>query len=381
MATYTFDELLNGVESTEIFDGMIAGLKASDFPIDDWNDGAPQKTMLEAWSLALSRFSKGSIPNIMKGGFIKLAPASWVPVIAENVYGILPFPATYTKGKLRFTVGAGFGPYTIRAGQSTVQTLDRLRYFSNNVAAPITISSAAPVWVPFIAESPGSKYNVLESTINSLATSMPGVTVENVPEPPALTWIDEYGNDAETTAQIIQRCLARMGRLSKLQNYPEDGYISLVRDLVPQVKKVTVFTNFYQGTARPGCATLFLAGDSGPVSAAIVAQVLAAIRPYRNPLGTIFADSCTVANIFIDGVAEVEPDFNFLAVRSSINAQLLAYQQLAQIGAKIYQAEIIERVMTPLGVTNFKPLRLTDTQLGRNQVVNFIPRLDLSPVR
>ena len=173
---------------------------------------------------------------------------------------------------------------------------------------------------------------------------------------------------------------ARFGRLSKLQNYPEDGYISLVRDLIPQVKKVSVYTNYFQGTARPGCATLFLAGDTGPVSAAIVAQALAAIRPYRNPLGTIFMDSCIVANLTIEGLVEVSPDFNFSAVRSAIDTQLLEYQREAQIGEKIYQAAVIERVMAPLGVRNFKPLRLTDTQLGRNQVVNFIPQLEIAPV-
>ncbi len=374
----TFEELLNGLDNTVIFDGMIADLRSKDFPVDDWNDGAVPKTLLEAWSLALARGYK-SINAITKGGFLKLAPDSWIPVLAENFYGVIPFPASTTKGKEKFTVAAGSGPYVIYGGRTTLETVDGLRYFTNN-ATPITISSVKPVWIPIISESTGVKYNVLEGQILKLATSMPGVTVTNEPEPPDATWIAEYGLDAETAEQIRQRCAARFGRLSKLQNYPEDGYISLVRDLIAQVKKVSVYTNYYQGTARPGCATLFLAGDSGPVSPVLVAQALAAIRPYRNPLGTIFMDSCISSDIAVDGLVQVAPDFHFDAVRAAIAAQLLEYQQAAQIGEKIYAAAIIERVMTPKGVLNYRPQRLTDTQLGRNEVANFLLRFDIAPV-
>jgi len=335
------------------------------------------KTELEAWSLALARAYK-SIAAINNGGFLKLAPDSWIPILAENFYGITPFPAVFTEGKLQFTVNAG-GPYSIRGGAFSAVTPDNLKFYTSNTT-PISITSAKPVWIPVKAEFAGVAYNVLQGQINKLTTALPGVTVSNVPEPPETTWITTYGADAETPDQIRQRCAARFGRLSKLQNYPTDGYVSLVRDLVSQVKKVSVYTNYYQGIARPLCATLFLAGDSGPVSSAIVAQVLASIRPYRNPLGTIFADSCIPADITVEGLVEVAPDFHFDDVRAAISAQLLSYQRTASIGAKIYRAEIIERVMTPLGVVNYKPSRLTDTQLGQNQVVNFIPRLEIAPV-
>jgi hypothetical protein len=382
MADLTFAQLQTGLDSGTIFDGMIADLTAAPqpFPVNDWNDGAVPKSQLEVWSLALSRAYK-SIAAINNSGFLNLAAPSWIPVLAQNIFGITPFPASFTTGLQQFTVNSG-GPYTITGGKFTVATASGLRYFTSNTT-PITITSAAPAYIPIIAESPGSAYNVLQGTINKLITSLPGVTVSNVPKAPATTWITDYGIDAETIKQIIQRCQARFGRLSKLQNYPTDGYVSLVRDLVAQIKKVSVFTNYYQGTARPGCATLFVAGDSGPVTPDVVAAVLAAINPYRNPLGTIFVDSCIVANYPVPGTVEVAPDFNFDAVLAAIDDQLLEYQTEAQIGAKIYAARIIENVMLPQGVVNYKysPALLTDLQLGRNQVINFIPQLTLVPVQ
>jgi len=375
----SFDELQNGKSNTVIFAEMLADLAGLDFPVTDWNDGAVPKSELDAWSRALSR-AYTSVAAITNGGFLYLAPDSWLPVLAKNLYGVIPFPADYALGEEQFTVAPGNGPYTIRGGQTILQTEDGLRYFTANVA-PIIISSAAPVWIPIKAESPGSKYNVLEGRINQLATSLPGVTVNNVPKVPALTWITNFGLDAETKDQIIERCKARFGRLSKLQNYPVDGYISLVRDSVPQVKKVSVYTNYYQGTARPGCATLFLAGDSGPVSPIIVAQTIAALRPYRNPLGTLFIESCIGVNQIVEGLVQVDPGFDFTAIRSQIDAQLLDYQRSAAIGARIYAAEIIERVMSPLGVRNYVPGGLTDLLLGQNQVVQFISRLEITTVQ
>lgn len=373
----TFDQLQNGLSNTTIFDQMIADLQP-DFPVDDWNDGAIPKTLLDAWSKALSR-GYNSISAINAGGFLKLAPDSWIPLIAQYVYGVIPFPASYTTGKLRFTVAPGAGPYSIRGGGSTATVEDgSLRYFTSN-PLPISITSATPVWIPIVSESPGVAYNVLQGQISKLTTALPGVSVSNVPEPPDTSWITAYGADAETPDQIRQRCAARFGRLSVLQNYPTDGYVSLVRDLVSQVKKVSVYTNYYQGTARPGCATLFLAGDSGPVTSAVVDQTLAAIRPYRNPLGTIFAASCLKVDLVIGGIVEVLPDYNFNAVSTAIAARLADYQRAAQIGEKIYLAAIIERVMLPSGVRNFRPMGLTDVQLGTNQVVNFLPQLQLVP--
>lgn len=377
----SFEELQAGKDSAVIFDEMITDLKGITaangtrvFPVDDWSDGSFPRTLLEAWSITLSRAYK-SIPAITNGGFILLAPDSWIPTIARNFYRVEPFVATYTTGKLKYTVAAGNGPYSIQGGRSIASTEDRLRFFSTNTT-PISISSATPVWIPIRAESPGAKYNVLERQINQLNTSLPGVTVENVPEGTDLSWVTNYGTDAESPAEIKARCLRRFGRLSKLQQYPEEGYISLVTDLVPQVKKVTVFTNYFQGTARPLCATLFLAGDSGAVAPAVVAQVLAAVRPYRCPLGTIFADSCTVQNQPVRGTVELLPDYDETVARSAIAAQLLDYQKAAQIGDRIVAAEVYERVMTPAGVKNYKPNGLFDFVLGANQVVNFQPSLD-----
>ena len=374
-----FDNLLNGLTADEIFDGIVASLPAT--YTTDWSDGSFPKTTLQAWSGALSKAYTTIVGPIAKSGFLKLAVDSWVPLIAQYVYGVTPFPALQTQGKMRFRVASGSGPYPI--SRAVVSTADGpvLRYFSTNTA-PISISSAADIWIPVKAEFAGSAYNVLQGQITKLTTSLPGVTVSNVPEGTDPSWITIYGADAELTGQIEERCARRLGRLSKLQNYPTDGYVSLIRDLSQQVKKVSIYPNYYRGSARPGCATIFLAGDTGPVSAATVAALQAAVNPYRNPLGTLFFDSCVVANQQILGLVECDPDFRFPDVAANVSKNLLAYQTDAQIGEKIYTAKVIDQIMHAQGVRNYVPPRsFSNLQLGRNQVVNFVQGLQFGTVR
>ncbi len=374
-----FDNLLNGLTADEIFDSIVSSLPTTF--TTDWSDGSVPKTMLQGWSAALSRAYTSVVGPIAKSGFLNLAVDSWVPLIAVYVYGIAPYPALQTQGKIRFRVAPGSGPYPIASAIVATDAAPALRYFSTN-KAPISISSAADVWIPIKAEFPGSAYNVLEGQITKLTTSLPGVTVSNVPEGTDPSWITTYGADAELVKQIIERCARRLGRLSKLQNYPTDGYISLIRDLSQQVKKVSVYPNYYRGAARPGCATIFLAGDTGPVSAATVAEVERLVNPYRNPLGTLFFDSCVVANQIVSGLVECDPDFRFPAVAAGVSKNLLAYQTEAQIGEKIYSAEIIDRIMEAPGVRNYVPPRtFSNLLLGRNQVVNFVQALQYGTVR
>lgn len=373
------DTLLTGRTAAEIFDGIVASLPPSF--TTDWSDGSVPKTMLEGWSTVLARGYTSIVGPIARGGFIKLALDPWIPLLAENIYDVTPFPAVATEGKVKFTVAAGAGPYPVSSAIVSTEDLPALRYFTTNTL-PISITSAAPTWLPVKAEFAGSAYNVLQGRITKLTTSLPGVTVENVPEPPDTSWITTYGADAELPQEIVARCGKRFGRLSRLQNYPTDGYVSLIRDLVQQVKKVSVYPNFYQGLARPGCATIFLAGDTGPVSAATVAAVAAAINPYRNPLGTLFFDSCAVANQPVQGLVECDPGFRFPAVAAGVATQLLAYQRAAQIGDKIYAAKVIDQIMNVQGVRNYKPPRtFTDLPLQKNQVVNFVPALQFATVR
>ena len=378
----TFTELLAGKAAAAIFDEMISDLKnfvdangnLRPFPVNDWNEGAVPRTLLEVWSLALERVYTRSLPAITAGGFLLLAPYDWLVVLAKNIFGIDPFPADYTYGKVKFFCAASAGPYNIQGG-TTVTTDTGLLYTATNTT-PIVLPSGGSVWIPVRAEKVGSAYNVLQNQIRRLVTSLPGVTVDNVPEPPQTSWITLYGRDAELKEELVARCVYRFGRLSKLQNYPEEGYISLVRDLVPSVKKVTVFTNYYQGFPRPGCATLFLAGDTGPVTAQVVAEVIAKIGPYRNPLGVQFVESCRSVDALVEGVVELEPNFVREQVEPTVLGNIQDYQRRAQIGARIYGAQIIEEVMTPTGVKNFKPARDHTFQLGRNEVVNFLPRLE-----
>lgn len=371
----TWAELMAGKTNAQVLNEMLNALKAlpRPFPVDDWNEGSVPLTILDAVSRVMSRGYQ-SATAIARGGFLKLASETWLPVLAENKYMLTQNAPRFTQGFETFTVAPAAGPYTINGGQHILATEGGLKYFTNNTV-PIQITNAKPVPIPIKAESPGAAYNVGAGQITRLVTTLPGVTVSNVPvididfDGNPDTWISDYGSDIESGLELRRRCATRLGRLSKLQNKPTDGYESAARDAHPAVKKVAVHSNRLQDQIVPGCMTLYLAGDTGPVAAAVVKAVFDALNPYRCPMGTIFVASCRARPWVVSGYVEVDRDFNIPEVRNEVLTYLNDYQRESPIAARLYSAEAIERVMDATGVINFKPQNLFDTKLNDNEVM------------
>ena len=175
--------------------------------------------------------------------------------------------------------------------------------------------------------------------------------VNNVPKVPALTWITNFGLDAETKGtDHPERCKARFGwLLSKLQNYPVDGYISLVRDLsAARSKLVSVYTNFTTRAPRaPAARRCFSADDSGPVSPIICGADHRCAAAVPEPAGTLFIESCIGREPDCRGfgVSTRASDFTGDPVAGSTRSR--STTSAAQRSARIYAAEIIERGCRP----------------------------------
>lgn len=372
----TWAELLSGKLPSVVLNDLLSTLKGRSppFPVDDWNEGAVPLVILDAVSRVFSR-AYASATAIARGGFLRLASDDWLPLLAQNKYQVTRNAAQFTTGIVTFRCSANAGPYTLEPGLA-LSTVTGLGYTTTNVAG-LTLAAGATLQVPVKATSPGAAWNIAAGQTLRLNTTKPGVTVTN---PPVIdvnndgqpdTWISSYGSDIESLKELADRCAARMGRLSRLQNVPEDGYVSAAKDASAVVKKVVVFSNYYQGFAAPGAVTLFLAGDSGPVAPAVVKAVYDALYPYRCPLGDLYVDSCVPFNLGLDGVVEMDPSLNIPAVRANVAANLVAYQKEADPGGLIYGAEIIQRVMDTDGVINFRPKNLADKRLAANEVVVF----------
>ena len=394
----SWGELLAGKTGDQVFDEIIAGLRGltPPWPVSDWSPGAPSRTMLKRGVGPVTSRVYGAITDIAKGGHLRLAQVlaeaqgeaewarnsdkSWLVALAYHRYGIVPHAQVFTEGLFRFTAAANAGPYPIAPGQFWISADGGLR-FNNNNAAALTLAKGGQLDVPFIAESPGEAYNLAVGQINtalgrgSLNVSLPGVTVENVAQPNG-TWITVYGTLKETPKELADRCAARMGAIGQdggtgAVTAPPDMLIYRAKQASPQVKKVSVFTNYFQGKAQPGAVTLFLAGDSGPVNAAVVKAVYDALYPYRAPNGQLYVASCVGVTLKPEGVVWVASDNVGPRALADAATNLVAYQRRAEIGGTILAAQVIEEIMNPAGVVDFKPSRLFDVRLARNQVAIF----------
>lgn len=394
----TWAELLAGKTGDQVFDEIVTGLKGltPPFPVDDWAPGAAVRTMLKKGVGPVISRVYGAITDITKGNHLRLAQAlaefmgeaewqknsdkSWLVALAFHRYGIVPHPQVFTEGLYRFTAVPGAGPYPIAPSQFWLSTDNGLR-FNNNNALPLTLPMGGTIDVPFIAESPGEQYNLAVGQVNtgagrgSLNVSLPGVSVENVAQPNG-TWITVYGTLKETPKELADRCATRQGAIGQDGGQgsitaPADMLIFRAKTAAPQVKKVSVFSNYFQGKAQPGATTVFLAGDSGPVNAAVVKAVYDALNPYRGINGQLYVASCVGVTLKPEGVIWVASDNVAKTALDAAAANLVAYQRRADIGGTILAAQVFEEIMTPAGVVDFKPSRLFDVRLARNQVAIF----------
>lgn len=379
----SWSTLVSGKTSTAIFDELMSSLKGIGFPTDDWAEGSVVRTVLKvALSPALSGLW-GAVSSVSQGGFLRLAQAlaeadmaeweansdgSWLALLARQKYLVEPHPAAFAEGLIQF-VNNGAVNYTITGGQFTASTDSGLKYRNTNTL-PLTLAPGATIWVPFRSESPGPDYNVAAGTIKTLNVSLPGVTVSNQPKPPSLTWITVYGARKESPKELADRCAARWGRLNKLQTHPRDGYVSFARDVSPQVKRVAVWSNYYQGIARPGCATIYLAGDSGAVAAGVVAAVQAGIAPYRGINEEVIVESVVPYVITLRGKVWIDSGYSSATVQAAVEQAFISLQRDLPIGGTVY-AWRIEATFKLAGVLNVALTSLVDVALARNQVPVF----------
>ena len=395
----TWNELISGKTPQQVFAELLAAFDGLTPPIQtaDWGPTSSIRQLLgKGVSPVIARVF-AAVADTTKGHHLRLAQrlaeergaADWearsedsfLVLLARQRYGVEPHAPLYTEGLLRFTAVPGAGPYNIAGGQFWASTDGGLRYVTSN-SATILLPKGGTVDVPIRAEAAGSKYSLVSvgqiDTANgrgALNVSLPGVTVELAAQPNG-TWITAYGSDKETPKELADRCATRMAAIGQdggrgAVTAPTDMLVYRAKTAHPQVKKVRVFTNYYKGRARPGVATVFVAGETGPLSQAVVDAVAVSLAPFRSPNGQLYVESCEEFPLSPQGVVWVESERYGRAAIDQIGTNLALYARRAEIGAPILAAQIFEEVMQPAGVVDFKPSGLADARLKPHQVPVF----------
>lgn len=178
----TLAQLLAVPSEDEIQQQVLSDLNQNDFPITDWESGGVMRTFVEMLKQAYLVFAGQLIPKIAGGGYLSEADDDWLPLLAEQSFGITQQVATPTIQQATLTCDGANGPYTITVGQLTAVTLAGRRYSNITGGTLPTSGTLALQWQsegPNDSSVAASNYIDGAATMTLLATPLPGVTINN----------------------------------------------------------------------------------------------------------------------------------------------------------------------------------------------------------
>lgn len=338
----TVAELLAEVTKDEIKQLLLDLLEGKDFPIDDWNDGGVERTLIEAEAWTIEDLYK-LVPLICGAGFLEeeACAGPWLTIHAKSQYGTDRTLSVFAVDTCRLTCAAGSGPVNITAGQ--LWATDATGLLFNNTEAGV-LADGGTLDLKFKAESPGSTYNLTRGAINKLVTPLPGVTITNIEGGLVTT-----GADEESDAKLKQRCRTRWATLGGATAATYENWALTANEAVTRVR---VKDNHPRGQ---GTVDVVIAGD-----AVLGGDVVTAVTDYIAERKPITDDVAIVAaaekNVAPTGTGKVKAGFKAQA-ELEIAQALAGLAKGHSLGGTLYTAQIVEDVM---GATGMVDLQLTN---------------------
>jgi hypothetical protein len=356
----TLAELLTAKTKDEIFQELVDALAAMDLPVTDWNIGGVERTHLEVeaqvqadlWAL---------VPLIASSGFLfsELCVGAWVDLLAENFYDEVRNPAVFTVDTIRLTCPAGFGPYTIEAGD--LWAANAAGKLFNNTAGG-TLAAGGTLDLTFQAESPGSAYNLPRNTITILKTPLPGVTITNI-----TGGLVTSGTDQESDAAYKNRCRLKWASLAT--GAPDDFYRYWALKADPTITKVKVITQ----ARGQGTVDVVIWGEGG-LGAGVPAAAQAFLRT-KAPLTDndgLEAYAATEVTLTLTGTITVKAGY-LATAQARVAANLASLQVDTPIAGTLAHAQAVDAlvdrdvgvtdaVITTVGFDPDTPLELDDVE-------------------
>lgn len=249
-----------------------AGLEvaaALGLPVTSWRAGDPTRAVFKFLAEALAE-REGVTSEYIKAGFLSTATGEWLTVLASEVYGVDRVEATYAAPSVTLTNGGG-GYYEIAAGDITCSSSASDKTYHSTSGG--VLSPGSTLVVSLVADEPGSDSSVAIGGIDTLVTTMLGVTV--VSSTAAL------GLDEESDESLVGRCNDTLGALSP--NGPADAYESVVRN--SELTGVTDITRASSTSdAVDGTVVVYIASPTGACAPASVTAAQAAVESWATPL-------------------------------------------------------------------------------------------------
>lgn len=356
----TLSNLLVQKTQQEMLSSLLTYLQARGYSLTDFYSGSVQRTLIETDAQGLSDLTAYSA-NIAQGGFVELALADWLTLLAESQYNIDRLPSTATEGVIRVSAEAGLGSHTIAAGAMLFSTPSGLTFFN---LENFSVAEGGHTDTPIKASQTGSAYNVSSNTITVISTPIVGLSCTNQG-----SWITKAGSDQETDTALRARCKLRWAELG--YGATADAYRFWALSARSEVKKVKVLDNLPRGQ---GTVDVIIYGD-GALGSTVVNDVDAYIQIRKPITADVDVYSATQHNESIRATIYYKAGTLSL-VQAAVTTELANLQLETPIGGTIYKSRIIESLFVRPYVTNVTLTEpATDVVLTTAQSVSFILHL------
>lgn len=206
----TLEELVRPLTRREIEAAIYQALARRGVTTTTWKPGAVVRTIVTATSVMLSALSALQA-EVAKGGFLAFSKGAWLEVLAREGYGVDKSEGTFASTIVELVNGGG-GVYSVDAGDLLVKSSRTGKTYRSTGAVSLGVSERA--FVRVVATELGSGSSAEAGEIDAFETPLVGVTVRNI--------VPAIGQDAESDAQLQDRCSAKLGSLSP--NGPRDAY-------------------------------------------------------------------------------------------------------------------------------------------------------------
>lgn len=210
-------DLTTPLSADAIKASIYTGLANVGVSTTSWKPGAVVRTIIAVLAVILAAFAR-LIAAIASGGFLDLATADWLTLVAQYVYGVTRNTGSFATGNVTLTNGGGGTFTSVAIGDLIVKNTATGVTYRNTATfslSPIITTATVPVQ----AEILGADGTSGAGAIDALVTTFSGVTVINAA---AL-----IGSDPETDEQLRARCREKLGVLSP--NGPKDAYSFLAK--------------------------------------------------------------------------------------------------------------------------------------------------------
>jgi phage-related baseplate assembly protein len=365
----TLSDLLAVPTKDDTLDTLVGVAQLGGFPTASWQPGSVARTLYEGEALVLSDLAS-AIALVARGGFLDLAEAGWLDLLAANLFQLTRKAAVHAQHTVRLTAGAGVGPNTITAGDYWVATADRALRFVATTGGTLPLAGTLDITVQ--AETAGATYNVTPGRIVEQVTPFPGVTVTN-PGGTSGTSLVVQGTDAETDEALRQRARDKWATIGSGSNI--EAYRYWATTASSEVTRTGIVAD-----PTTGVVSVVIAGPSGPVTAAALALVDAEVQAKRPIAVMANVVNATPVTISVVATLRLAPGAGATAVRAAAQAAVDAYVRTTALGGTVYRSRIIDALHVS-GVSHVETAMLlpaTDIALPGDGV--FVPVYSLTAI-